>query len=174
MNDLSVPILQIGLYVFVAFTAYVWILNRLAKFAQPMRLKMAEDGFLALNDGSLTGDERRAVLLSLNLAFNPWPAVVAAFLFPWAAIYFLVRALIAGKSKIRQRSPIVANISWKFLLSSMAANPLFGLVLLVELLAFMGVLILLGYQMEMIRLIALALTQFEERISSASHFRLAR
>jgi len=121
---------------------YGLLLLRLSAVAQPLRLRLAEEGekYLALcNDPR----ERRIITFYLDNPASPWFAIAAFFLLPIA--------LCRGPSAaIRNRivyadEPTHTRLCLKFFVSAIAANPVFGTLVAIELLVVViGVVLVMG------------------------------
>ena len=168
MTDLSIPIMNVALVIFSGALSYVYLLNRLVKFIQPIRLKLADEGVSLLRSEELRNEERRFVIYCLTNAYSVQPAIVAAVVFPFIAIWSLARVIgdrIRGKSRIPAKVAL-ARIFLLFGCSTMAASPIFGLVLGFEFLVFVVAVVLTTGQLEALRMVLTPLAKVEEMIAS--------
>jgi hypothetical protein len=136
------PILVVG----GGTCVYALILRRIADLAQPLRLQLAREGEWLLGNPWSREDEQ-VIRFMLDNAFNPLPMVVASIGLPIAIAVALVKA-IAGKDQLpkttnRELRNRQVKVSGLFALSSFAANPVFGLIVLCEVLILGSILVLL-------------------------------
>jgi hypothetical protein len=132
MNVMQFSVVEQLALVFVGFCCYLLILRRLADLAQPYRLRLAEIGEQALADG-MPAIESAQVRFYLDNAFNGWVTVAANFVLPFVARGSLTQLLrsrgLLGRVKMFSRQ---AELLTLFIVSAFAANPLFGIVALLE------------------------------------------
>jgi hypothetical protein len=158
--------------VLVAISAvYILLLNRLARAAQPLRLKMAATGVRLIQSRSLSDGDRQSVIRALQHAYSVTPVIATAVSILPVAAFIIARGIV--KPDARKQSLEMGKFSTQFILSSMATSPIFGLIVLVELLLVALVLIVITGQLGMMRAIVAALARLEAMIP-ASHVQLAR
>jgi hypothetical protein len=110
---------------------YGLFVRRLATLVEPWRFHLAELGekYLEICDNPR---ERAQIRFYLDNAFNPWIAVAACFLI-WIALLLVVVKSHAGfEPKIREEHDRICGL---FTLSTLAANPVFGLIAVIEIVA---------------------------------------
>jgi hypothetical protein len=129
------------LLIFIALACgYGLLLRRLSDFATECRLELAEVGEKYLRT-KVPRVERDQIEFYLDCAFSPWPALATAFLLP----LFLLKGALGLNSDLNM--PIADHgthnhIAGLFTISAFAANPLFGILVLGELLVAGFVLII--------------------------------
>ena len=174
--DCSMTILRIALTGFFISAAYIYLLNRLANFAHPMRLKLATEGRNILSRQDVSEPVRRQVEFSLSHAFSPWMTVIASLVFPIALISAIISAVRrqAGPMRTDRERKDTVRIGVFFTFSVIAANPLFGMVLLAEYAAISFLLIVTLDQVGILRVVAAELADLEDRITQKkfAHIRL--
>jgi tetrahydromethanopterin S-methyltransferase subunit B len=136
MSDPDIMIVKFAVMVAGSFILYVFLLRRLADLVQPYRLRMAEvgEGLLCERPPEPIAEQIR---FYLDNAFSGWFMLVAAIALPAIILCILVMCLTrAGRKKLSQEQNINEKLVALFLISTFAANPLFGIVLGAELLTF--------------------------------------
>jgi hypothetical protein len=164
MTDLSHLFLFLSVLTF-CFTLYVLLLRRLAEIVQPFRLKMAEDGETLLASGLSERDEFQ-VRYYLDNAFSAKPMAAAAFMLPFFVLCDLVRSAL-GRPPPRI-SLATSRLSFLFTLSAFAANPLFGIIVLVEVF-YMGSVVILVADPSILLRAAAALLRAEAKPCMHKH-----
>jgi hypothetical protein len=140
MNELVFEALKPFLYGAIAVCLYAFLIRRLSDFVHPVRLALAAVGeqTLAMD---IHEDDRNAINLMLDNAFNPLSAVVVALLI----LFFIPASLLFKKQPDKASQAFKENrtkIAGLFLVSAFAANPVFAIIALNEAL-FVGILFLL-------------------------------
>ncbi|MHB1279869.1 MAG: hypothetical protein ACYCYL_01305 [Acidithiobacillus sp.] len=154
-------------FIFVLYIGgYGWVLRRLADEVQPVRLQLAEIGETLLARESLDPMPRLYVTWCLDHAFSPWPMAIAAVVMPFLAIKLVIVGL--GKPSHYDDSRL-AKLTGLFLLSTFAANPIFGIVYGLELLGLGLILLIRGGIPLVLRMAATTV-----RVESASLSRTMR
>ncbi|WP_215844017.1 hypothetical protein HHS34_005690 [Acidithiobacillus montserratensis] len=120
---------------------YGWVLRRLADEVQPVRLQLAEFGESLLVQESLDRMQRLYVTWCLDHAFSPWPMAIASLITPFLAIKL---AIVGLRKPSHYDDSRLAKLTWMFLLSTFAANPVFGIVYSLELLCLGLILLIRG------------------------------
>ena len=131
---------------------YVALVRRLADQIQPMRLKMADTGMYLL-DSEISEKDKITVCFMLEHTFSYKPAVALMILFPIVMVRSLfLKAIGRNTSTVPEgEAKIFGVFAVQFLLSAMAANPMAGLILILEFLTFGLVGFLVGGQVLLLR-----------------------
>lgn len=131
---------------------YVLLVKRLADLSQPMRLRMADIG-MALLESDLPESDKVDVAFMLEHAFSFKPAVVMAVAFPIAMVRFLILKALGRRVSftMKPHSKMLGAFAVQFLLSAIAANPIAGLVIVLELFTFGLVGFLVGGQVLIVK-----------------------
>ncbi len=153
MNIAPSSVVGVVLGLTTLVVGYMLLLRRLADVVQPIRLDIAEVGEKLL--ASSISERRKAqVAFYLDNAFNGLVLPLACLLLP----AFFIVALIKIVTKSKWEYPTVGNderkISGLFTISVAAANPVFALVFLLELVIFMPVLFLASGQSAVVSTLA--------------------
>ena len=149
----------------VAVCLYAALLRRLADLAAPLRLRLASLGeqTIAMD---IEEEDRLAITLMLDHAFNPMATVVVAI----ATILSVFPALFTSRHRPTRIAPEVrlnrGKLLTYFLISIGAANPLFGVIVVAEMLILFITLGLISGQSYVVRT-ALSLARMEARALSA-------
>lgn len=123
------PVLKTLLWIVLAFAGYALILRRLADAAQPARLRLAEEGEALLAEGNLGVENERQVRIYLENAFSGKTALIAALAIPIAMIWLVFQQPQEQSREVEAR---LSRLGDWFALSVFAANPIFGIVVAVE------------------------------------------
>jgi hypothetical protein len=151
-----------GLLLLAAFTAlsYGFTVRRLAELVQPYRLRLAERGEKYLKYVS-NDTECAIVQFYLDNAFNPWFMVASALLLPIAAVMQIIKPHIP---EFPTADPGIHNeLSCLFFFSSLATNPLFTIIVAIEILILAIPSILLAGNLSLIKRAVSAFMQREIR-----------
>lgn len=132
----------------VMIFVYVLLVRRLANLSQPMRLRMADIG-MSLLESDLPEEDKVAVEFMLEHAFSFKPAVIMAVVFPIAMVRFLILKALGRKVSFtpENHSKTLGVFAIQFFLSTIAANPIAGFIIILEFLTFGFVGFLVGGQM---------------------------
>ena len=127
-----------------AVMAYTLLVKRLAEWVQPTRLRMADLGRDMLQT-NLPDGEHRAIQGMLDDAFSARPAVVMALLLPFILGYYITRRVlrlpvVSGPPLTREWSKLMDM----FVISALAANPFFALIIFIEVLTIGTLGLLIG------------------------------
>ncbi len=149
-----------------AVILYGFCLRRLAEFAHQYRLRLAEIGekYLAICDDP---DEKTEILFYLDNAMNPWFLVSVSALFPMIFVYILIRR--ENRERKHKDDSTYSSILELFNISVFAANPLFGIVVVLEIVAFSLLSILVAGNIVMIKRAILLLLRREAGRHVAAH-----
>lgn len=164
--DLSISILKIAISMFLVSAAYIVLLAVLAKFVQPIRLLLADEGRIILNNANSSSQNRHQAIFYLSNAYSPWPTVIASLSFPIAAIFIAFSICRIQITKREPRKSGGARMAGLFTISVIAANPVFGLVLFLEHFFLTILLIVMTGQIEAFRVVVEKLAELEDRIWS--------
>jgi hypothetical protein len=176
MNEFTPFAMHIGMG-FVALLGYMGIVRRAADVVQPLRLQMAELGREVLvSDAS--ADDKSFVRFCLDNAFNAFiPFVGALIMIVGGPVYVLRACYMALANKDFEESssgdPRVRKMSSLLLISSVAANPFFGTVLVIEVIITAVLTSLLTRQLRAWQSIVMELVTFEiwgERHQNHAHY----
>lgn len=136
---------ELLVWVIVAFAFYCFLLNRLAKFVQPLRLGLARRGERLLQNPNLPPWAARQLRLELDTMFSGWWAVGAALLFMPAILGFATGLIKSPPDIEHAETRREYNLlAWHFALSFIVANPIMGAIFVLELLALVLVVAILG------------------------------
>ena len=136
--------LMLAVAVVSALSLYILILRRLADAVQPYRIYLAESGEAYLANDSKPNDKKRIVRFFLDNAFQPWVVMLGAIVLPVVLMVSLVKQCFSGKDVTPQdRDVEYDRLDKVFTMSALCANPLFGIIFLVQLLFVFAVAVLL-------------------------------
>jgi hypothetical protein len=144
---------SILLWVGLAAIGYGLLLRRAATIAQPYRLQLAEMGekYIALCDNP---EEKAQIQFYLNNVFNPWITIFVAFVLPLFVIIMAIcpTSPYSGSFEFTVMNEEEHNkIWWRFTISVVAANPLFGTIALFEVLIGLAFVLLVAGNAALIR-----------------------
>ena len=122
--------------------AYMLLVNRLNHFLRPFRMDLAERGGRILANPGLAEAERDFLTFALDNAFNSRLVPVAALVLPFALAISAIKG--TGPEDRRLGVSEARVVAFKALGSMAASNPLFGLIILLELVVFALVLLMIG------------------------------
>lgn len=122
-------------FVVIGAAVYVFLARRLADLVQPLRLRLAREGE-ALLASSLDPDDARQVRFWLDNAFSAVPAAIFVMMFPMLMTNTLIGRLLGKHPKPLRSGAAMRRLSLLFMASAFAANPLFGVIALLELILF--------------------------------------
>jgi hypothetical protein len=128
---------------------YALVLNRMAKFAQPIRLRMADRAAEMLADSRTSKDDIEQIHFYMRHAFSVWLPVVTVFLMP-ALFVLSVFPLFRRAPKSADEGKMSEMSSW-FTISVIAANPLFGAIMIAEFVVIVFLLVILIAQPMLVR-----------------------
>jgi len=171
MTDLSIPVIKTAGAVFIAALFYIYLLNRLAVFVQPIRLKLAREGSDLLRGGGLSQKDMPVVVFYLSKAYDATPVFWGVILFPVGALLAFIKAVktrFQGKVLPKGNSSM-ERMAFLFSVSILAANPFLGAILLLEFLAFAIFIIITTAQLDVFRLALGSIARFEMHIPKPLH-----
>jgi hypothetical protein len=147
--------------------AYGFVIRRLAEFMQGYRLRLAQEGEEYIIR-CRTQTERAQIRFYLDNALNPWLMIWTAVLLPSIMAMQLFKP---ENPDFEMTDPGTHNeIACLFLFSALAANPLFALIVLLEIVAvFFPSIVLAGNA----ALIKRAVKVFLRREAGGHHFQRA-
>jgi hypothetical protein len=139
-------------FIFVLYIGgYGWILRRISNEVQPARCELAEIGESLLAQELDDPARQLYVQWCLDHAFSPWPMLLAALTVPFLFLKFII---VGGGQDSNYNDPKLTKMTWLFLLSSFAANPIFGIVYGIEMLLIGLALLIRGGLPLVIRMVA--------------------
>lgn len=149
-----------------AVILYGFCLRRLAEFAHPYRLKLAEIGekYLAVCDDF---EEKTEILFYLDNATNPWFLISASMLFPILLVWILIRS--GNLERKHKDDTTYLKIIENFNISVFSANPLFGTIVILELVVFALISILIAGNIVKIRRAIMLLLQQKAGRHATAH-----
>ena len=155
-----------GLLIGIALVTlgYGLFVRRLAELVQPLRLQLAERGekYLAV---SKDGKEQSSVKFYLDNALNPWISIWASILLPMLAAYQSIWPSSPKFVATDERE--YRRISALFTISVLSANPLFGLIIIIELAD--GTILIVIFSGNINVLFRVALTLIERQANKHDH-----
>ncbi|KVM89898.1 hypothetical protein [Burkholderia stagnalis] len=156
----------IGMAVLIAYMALV---RRAADVVHPVRMQMARLGREILAAPNVSAAEKANVRFFLDNAFNAsLPFISAVAMLVLGPVYIIRRVISKKKSdpELNGTDPRVKKLVLMFLLSSIAANPLFGALMLIEITITAVVTTLLTRQLKAWQGVVKALVVLEVRSSN--------
>jgi hypothetical protein len=133
MSEPAFELLQFAGIAAACYGLYLFLLRRMAAAVQPYRLRLAELGERLLARG-VDPVAEATIRFDLQSAFSPWPMVLLAALMP---VFVLKEGFWAALGRPRRRPEPTLEMQRLIGLVSLswfAANPLFGLIVALELL----------------------------------------
>lgn len=120
---------MIVFYAALCVAAYAFVLNRLAHYAQPMRLELADLCSELMHASDISDARKDSIKFVADNAFNPWIAPVFSVVAPFVLAYVLIFRTPSKDWEAMQKDPedvqrIHEMIDTLFLRSIMVANPL--------------------------------------------------
>jgi hypothetical protein len=131
--DAIIAVHKLLLVVVVLSLGYAFTVRRLAELVHTYRLRLAEQGekYLRLCN---TTEEREQVLFYLDNALNPWLLIWSAILLPVIMIMLLFKS--DNPELDITDTGLYNEINYLFISSILAANPLFGIIVIIEMIIF--------------------------------------
>lgn len=143
------------LAVVLAFAAYPLLRARLLRFVEPWRLEMAELGEQLRHDAYLSERQKLSITESMDRAYSPWPIVaivLTAPALPFVILWCIFTNRVPKKlTKHPETERDYERFMDRWFVSSMAANPAFGLIFLVEIVFIVLVIAIVGQQVSALR-----------------------
>jgi len=117
----------------IVIGGYVVVLRRLAEMMQSVRLNLADRGMAILLSDTPDSD-KKIVRFMLKNAFSAWPATMLAFYLP-IHVAHLVWMKIVRRQSVTNGTTVsndLANLYYRFTFSTLAANPVATILIIVE------------------------------------------
>lgn len=141
MNNAPFNMMEAVFIITVLFVAYLVLYRRLADMVQPVRLELAEIGERLLAS-SINERRKGQVSFCLDNAFNGLIMPIAAFIFPLCVFSTLIDIATKRRKMDVHVGDSEKKLTVLFIISAAAANPIFALLVTVELILCVPVLFL--------------------------------
>lgn len=125
------PFYDTVLVIVAAVFLYGLILRRCAQAVQPSRLRMI-DLSRRLECGNLSEDDRAILKFSLDHAFSAWLGIATVILLPVAFFVVVAKEFVGKKQYQNDTSFMMKEFIRLSFISTLAANPIAGMIILFE------------------------------------------
>ena len=126
-----------------AVIVYTILVRRLAELVQPFRLAIADRGIVQLSS-NIADSDKQVVQFMMTHAFRMWPAAMLVIFLPIETVSLIWVKMVGREPPKGAPNRECAIIARHFLISTLAANPIAAVILVVEMMTFGFVAFLVG------------------------------